>query len=48
MEYEGLLQFSQEFATGPYPEPDDSSMCSSVLFSKIHPNIIFWAIILYF
>jgi hypothetical protein len=37
---EGSLQFLQQPATGPYPEPDESSQHSDTLF-KIHININF-------
>jgi hypothetical protein len=32
METEGLLPYSQEPITGPYPEPDESSPYHSILF----------------
>jgi hypothetical protein len=32
MEPEGSLPYSQEPATGPYPEPDESSPYFSILF----------------
>jgi len=32
MELESLLLFSQEHATGPYPEPDESSEHPPTLF----------------
>jgi hypothetical protein len=32
MELEGSLPCSQESATGPYPEPDDSSPDHTILF----------------
>jgi hypothetical protein len=31
MEPEGLLPFSQELSTGPYPQPDQSSPCHTIL-----------------
>jgi hypothetical protein len=37
----GSLSCSQEPATGPYPEPDESNIHTTPFyFSKIHPNII--------
>jgi hypothetical protein len=41
MEPEGSLPWSQQPATGPYPEPDESSLHLLTIFSKIHSNIIF-------
>jgi hypothetical protein len=32
MEFEGSLPRPQEPATGPYPEPDESSLLHSTLF----------------
>jgi hypothetical protein len=32
MEHEGLLPYSQEPSTGPYPEPDESSPHYAILF----------------
>jgi hypothetical protein len=32
MEREGLLPGSQEFSTGTYPKPDQSSPCHPILF----------------
>ena len=40
MEPEGSLPHSQETATCPSPEPDQSSPCPSSHFLKIHLNII--------
>jgi hypothetical protein len=34
MKLEGSLRCSQEPSTGPYPEPDQSSPCHSIL--KLH------------
>jgi hypothetical protein len=31
MEHEGSLPYSQEFSTGPYPEPDQSNPYHSIL-----------------
>jgi hypothetical protein len=36
MEPKGILLYSQEPATGPYPEPDESSPYISTLFT-CHP-----------
>jgi hypothetical protein len=40
MEPEGALLFSYEFATGPYPKPDESRLYHPSYLSKIHFNII--------
>jgi hypothetical protein len=40
MEPEGSSQYTQEPATCPYPEPDQSSLRPPPNFSKIHFNII--------
>jgi hypothetical protein len=40
MEPEGLLLFSQEPATGPYPEPDKPNPHPKPYFPKIHSKII--------
>jgi hypothetical protein len=40
MEPEGSLPHSQEPATCPYPEPDQSSQCPPSHFLTIHFNII--------
>ena len=40
MEPEGSLPHSQQPAPSSYPEPHQSSLCSSTHFSKIHFNII--------
>jgi hypothetical protein len=40
IEAEGSLQYSQEPAIGPYPEPDGSSPHLSSCFSNIHFNTI--------
>jgi hypothetical protein len=41
MQPESSLLCSQKPATGPYPEPDESSPHSPTLFLKIHFNIIY-------
>jgi len=41
MKPKSSLQCSQDAATGPYPEPDESSPQPPSLFLKIHSNIIF-------
>jgi len=41
MEPEVSLPCSQEHATGPYPDPDESSPHLLTLFCNIHSNIIF-------
>jgi hypothetical protein len=41
MEPEGLLPFSLEPTSGPYPDADESSSHSDALCLKIHFNIIF-------
>jgi len=38
MEPEGSLPFLQKSATGPYPEPDESSPYVPLCFPKIHSN----------
>jgi hypothetical protein len=35
MELQGLLPFSQEPATGPYPDPDEPCPYRNILFFKI-------------
>jgi hypothetical protein len=40
MEPEGSSPYTQEPATCPYPEPDQSSLRSPPNLSKIHFNII--------
>jgi hypothetical protein len=40
MEPEGSLPCSQQSATCPYPEQDQSSLCPPSYLSKIHFNII--------
>jgi hypothetical protein len=41
MEPESWLPYSQEFATGPYPKPDESTPHPHIYtVSKIHFNII--------
>ena len=40
MEPEGSLPHSQQPATCPYPEPDQSSPCPTSHYLKIHFNII--------
>jgi hypothetical protein len=40
VEPEGSVPYSQQSATGPYPELDESSPYLPILFSKIHFNII--------
>jgi hypothetical protein len=40
MESEGSLPCSQEPATGPYPEPDESNLQSRTLF--LSPILILW------
>jgi hypothetical protein len=40
MEPEGSLPYTQEPATCPYPEPDESSLRPPPNLSKIHFNII--------
>jgi hypothetical protein len=39
MEPEDSLLCSQKPATGPYPEPEESSSHSHAIFFKIHSNI---------
>ena len=41
MEPESSLQYSQQPAGGPYPNPDKSSVHSHTLFPYAHSNIIF-------
>jgi hypothetical protein len=41
MESEGSLPCSQQPATGPYSDPDPSSLHISPYFPKIRSNIIF-------
>jgi hypothetical protein len=45
MEPEGLSPYTQEPATCPYPEPDQSSLHPPPNVSKIHFNIIIIIII---
>jgi hypothetical protein len=40
MEPEGSLSCSQEPATGPYPEPDESNHIPKPYFPNFHFNII--------
>ena len=40
MQSEGSLPHSQQLATCPYPQPDQSSPCCPFHFFKIHFNII--------
>jgi hypothetical protein len=40
MEPEGLSPCSQELATCPYPEPNESNPHPQTLFPKIHLNVI--------
>jgi hypothetical protein len=38
MEPEGSFPYSQEPATGPYPEPDESSPYHQILFLSVSPT----------
>jgi hypothetical protein len=40
MEHEGLLLYSQNPATGPYPEPADSSSSIDPYLPKVRLNVI--------
>jgi hypothetical protein len=40
MELESSLPYSQQPCTGPYPEPDRSSLYHTIHFSKINLNIV--------
>jgi len=40
MEHEYLLQCSHKPATGPYPEPDESTLHLPPYFPEMHSNII--------
>jgi hypothetical protein len=41
MKAEGSFLFSKEAATGPYPEPDESSPHNQTIFTEVHFNNIF-------
>jgi hypothetical protein len=41
MEPESSLSLSQEPATGPWPDPDNSSPHLPTYFPKVHSNISF-------